>query len=248
MFFRIKNWAEFQHYRDRSPPWIKLHRNLLTSRTWVALSSEGRVLAIASMMLAADTDNKIPADPDYLRRVAYLDFTPDLQALADVQFIEFIDNDGNLLADASKLLANASSEERRGEERQRRAEQSRPMSSSKANPTAVDRIFDHWRSVHGHDRAKLDDKRRRLIGKALKDYDEATLCQAITGYLHSPHHQGQNDRGTKYDGLELILRDAAHIDAGLRFYADPPANVSRITRANIAAVEDWRPPELRAAT
>ena len=26
---RIKNWAQFQHFKDRSPPWIKLHREFL---------------------------------------------------------------------------------------------------------------------------------------------------------------------------------------------------------------------------
>ena len=120
------------------------------------------------------------------------------------------------------------------------------MSSSQANPTAVDRIFDHWRTTHGHQRARLDDRRRRLIASALKSYDEASLCQAITGYLNSPFHQGQNDRNTKYDQLEHMLRDARQVDAGLRFYEQPPPNLSKLTRANATAVENWKPPELRA--
>jgi hypothetical protein len=28
-YLRVKNWSEFQHYKDRNPPWIKLHRTLL---------------------------------------------------------------------------------------------------------------------------------------------------------------------------------------------------------------------------
>jgi hypothetical protein len=31
---RVKNWAEFQHYRSRRPPWIKLHRGLLDDYAW----------------------------------------------------------------------------------------------------------------------------------------------------------------------------------------------------------------------
>ena len=122
-YFRIVNWREFQHYSDRSPPWIKLHRNLLSSRTWVSLDDEGRTLAIACMLLAADTDNKIPADPAYLQRVAYLRRRPKLQKLADLQFIEFINNEGEPLADASALQADDCSE-------QSRAEQSRSLSAS----------------------------------------------------------------------------------------------------------------------
>jgi len=112
---------------------------------------------------------------------------------------------------------------------------------------AVQRVFDHWRQVHGHDRAMLDAKRRRLIRDALKLYGEADLCLSISGYLNSTHHMGQNDRNTRYDSIELLLKDAKHIDAGLRFHAQPPDSHSRLTRANIDRTSDWLPPELREA-
>jgi hypothetical protein len=113
---------------------------------------------------------------------------------------------------------------------------------------AVERVFDHWRTTHNHPTAKLDAKRRKLIAQALGSYSEADLCQAITGYRNSPHHMGQNDRATVYDAIELLLRDAQHIDAGLRFARDPPrTDLSTLTRRNVAAVENWVPPELRAA-
>ena len=108
----------------------------------------------------------------------------------------------------------------------------------------IQRVFDHWRTVHRHPKAVLDAKRRKLIATALKSYDEATLCLSISGYLWSPHHQGQNDTGTVFDAIELLLRDAKHIDAGLRFHAEPPrADQSQLTRKNVAATQDWEPPE-----
>ena len=118
-----------------------------------------------------------------------------------------------------------------------------PMSSS----VEIDRVFDHWRTAHGHPRAKLDAKRRKVIRGRLKEYTEADLCQAITGYLNSPHHMGQNDNGTKFDDLELFLRDAKHVDAGLKFYEEPPRQVSSLTAKNIANTQDWMPAELRNA-
>lgn len=125
---------------------------------------------------------------------------------------------------------------------------SEPLSGEAPDREVVQRVFDHWRSVHDHPQAKLDAKRRKLIRDALKAYSEADLCQSISGYKNSPHHQGQNDRGTVYDSIELLLRDAKHIDAGLRFYRDPPrTDLSTLTRKNIAAVENWQPPEMRAA-
>lgn len=122
-FLRLTKWREYQHYSDRSPPWIKLHRDLLSSRTWVSSSTESRVLAVASMMLASCTDNKIPLDAVYFRRVAYLDFDPDFGQLLDLAFLEIVDENGELLADCSRdaskveqMLAQRRGEERRAEE------------------------------------------------------------------------------------------------------------------------------------
>lgn len=116
------------------------------------------------------------------------------------------------------------------------------------NPDDVRRVFDHWRTEWGHPKAVLDDKRRKLIRLRLRDYAADDLCRAITGYRNSPHHTGQNDRATVFDDIGLLLRDAAHVDAGLRFADQPPrADQSALTRRNVAAVEDWVPPEDRLA-
>jgi len=117
-FVRIVNWEKFQHYKDRNPPWVKLHRELLTSQTWVSLDDAGRVLAIACMLLAAATDNKIPADPSYIRRVAYLNQLPDLSALLATGFVESIDSGAasTVLANASALHTNARPETETEEE------------------------------------------------------------------------------------------------------------------------------------
>jgi uncharacterized protein YdaU (DUF1376 family) len=80
----------------------------------------------------------------------------------------------------------------------------------------VARVFDHWRTVHGKSRSKLDDKRKKLIRAALKNYSADLLCQSIDGYKRSTWHQGKNDRGTVFDDIELMLRDAKQIDAGLK--------------------------------
>jgi hypothetical protein len=87
---------------------------------------------------------------------------------------------------------------------------------------AIERVFSHWQSCHQHPKAQLDPKRRRLIRERLKGYSEADLCQSISGYLNSPHHMGENSNGTVYDDIETMLRDAKHVDMGLRFYRQPP--------------------------
>jgi hypothetical protein len=90
MFYRIKNWAEYQHYKDRNPPWVKLHWNLLTSMDWLALDDASRVLAIACMLVASRNGGQIQADLvglKYLERVAHLNSQPDLTPLIDCGFL-----------------------------------------------------------------------------------------------------------------------------------------------------------------
>lgn len=78
-------------------------------------------------------------------------------------------------------------------------------------------VFEHWKLVMNHPKAVLDEKRIKLIKKWLKaGYSPETLMDSITGYTKSPHHMGHNDSGTKYDSIELLLRDAGKIDAGLK--------------------------------
>jgi len=93
--FRIGSWGNYQHYKDRNPPWIKLHYELLTSRVWCALDDASRVLAIASMMLASrnhDNWGCVPNDPDYIRRAAYLNGPPDFEPLVRCGFLEPVDD------------------------------------------------------------------------------------------------------------------------------------------------------------
>ena len=113
---------------------------------------------------------------------------------------------------------------------------------------AVERVFAHWQRLYGHPKAVLDSKRRKIITNALAAYSEADLCRSIEGYQSSPHHMGQNERATVYDDIELFLRDARHIEAGLKFAtALARSDLSTLSRKNVAAVANWVPPEMRHA-
>jgi hypothetical protein len=95
------------------------------------------------------------------------------------------------------------------------------LDAERQTADAIERVFDHWQRTHGHAKATLDKGRRRLIRERLKSYTADDLCASISGFLNSPHHMGQNDRGTRYDSLELLLRDSKHVDMGLGFCARP---------------------------
>jgi len=101
--YQIKNWAKFQHYKDRNPPWIKLHVEIFTSEDWVTLDDASKLLAVVCMVVAAKNEGKVPNNPAHLRRVAYLNSEPNLKPLVSCGFLVPIADDST----AHKVLADA---------------------------------------------------------------------------------------------------------------------------------------------
>jgi hypothetical protein len=64
-----KNWKSFQHYKDRSPMWIKLHRGLLDNPDYFRLSPDaGKALPLL-WLLASEKDGILPEAPDVAFRL-----------------------------------------------------------------------------------------------------------------------------------------------------------------------------------
>jgi hypothetical protein len=54
MLLKPKNWGVFQHYKNRLPPWIKLHRELLNDRQFMKLPIASKALAPMLWLLASE--------------------------------------------------------------------------------------------------------------------------------------------------------------------------------------------------
>jgi hypothetical protein len=54
MILTPKNWSSFQHYKDRAPAWIKLHRGLLDDFEFSSLPVASRALAPLLWLLASE--------------------------------------------------------------------------------------------------------------------------------------------------------------------------------------------------
>ncbi len=73
-------------------------------------------------------------------------------------------------------------------------------------------------------------------------HSPADLCQAIDGYHRSPFHCGENDRGTRYLDLALIVRDGSHVAKGIELATTRAGPVlsekaQRGVRASVAWLE-----------
>lgn len=65
-FLRVRNWERYQHYKNRRPPWIKLHVETLDDYELMHLENDAQLVYERLLLLAARTDNNISHDPDWI--------------------------------------------------------------------------------------------------------------------------------------------------------------------------------------
>ncbi len=80
-------------------------------------------------------------------------------------------------------------------------------------PSPAREVFDYWRQVMDHPRAKLDSKRRNAINARLKEGRSVEdLKRAVDGCSVTPHNMGQNKHRQRYDDIELICRNSPNVE------------------------------------
>src|SRR6185437_7192398 len=87
-FFSVKNWAEYQHYKDRDPTWIKLYNRLLDNYDFGLLPDATKWHLIGIFLLASRYKNKIPADAGWVATKIGATTVVDLTLLEKCDFIE----------------------------------------------------------------------------------------------------------------------------------------------------------------
>lgn len=165
MRYIINNWADHQHYKDRCPPWIKLHNSMLTSEVWVMGTDQTRTLAIACMLLAArdkENDGSFNGDPEYVKRFGYLNSKPDFKQLIEYGFI-------NLVQDASTTLAECNTEKSREETEKSRVEKT---AATFVLPDWIDKT--HW-DIWVKARKKMNDDQKQMQVSKLKAWKDEGL-------------------------------------------------------------------------
>jgi hypothetical protein len=96
--FSVKNFAKFQHYKKRSPPWIKVYNVLLDDYEFGRLPDASKLHLIAIWLLASRYQNAIPYDPEWIAHRINATERINLAVLESAGFIV-------LDQDCSKMLA-----------------------------------------------------------------------------------------------------------------------------------------------
>ena len=176
-----KNWSHFQHYKDRCPPWIKLHKELLNDRAYMTLPTASKALAPLLWLLASESkDGTFDASIDELvfrLRMPELDIKTGLKHLIDKGF--FVD-DSNVLADRYQdAIPETETETEKERESETKTEKSRTATRGSRLPAnwvpnkelaewskaerpdldlrkVLEEFRDYWTSVAGSKGVKLD--------------------------------------------------------------------------------------------
>lgn len=81
----------------------------------------------------------------------------------------------------------------------------------------IKEVFQYWQEKMNHPRSKLDKSRLRKIQGAIKlGFNVEQLKQAIDGCANTPFNMGENSNKQRYDSIDLIFRDAEHIERFIR--------------------------------
>ena len=65
-YLAIPNWRRYQHYRDRTPVWVKLHVESLHDSKLRSCTLEARLLWHEMLKLSATFQNAVPNSPETL--------------------------------------------------------------------------------------------------------------------------------------------------------------------------------------
>src|SRR5690554_7892339 len=101
-----KNWGSFQHYKDRSPKWIKLHRSILDDYDFHCLPVASKALAPLLWLLASEVDNgHIVCNWDKLAfrlRVTQSECKEAVNSLIGSGFFRMVQDASSVLADSKQ--------------------------------------------------------------------------------------------------------------------------------------------------
>jgi len=178
-YYSVKNWETFQHYKDRSPPWIKLHRDLLRDYDFSCLQDASKLQLMLLWLLASQLDNKIPTDPAWITRQLGLSEPINLKPLIDNGFILLVQDASKALADCKQSAIVETEAEAYKQEAEREQKTRKPKKTGKRLPKnwqpskelltwamtertdldikrVIDSFTDYWIAKTGSTATKLD--------------------------------------------------------------------------------------------
>ena len=150
-YIRVKNWKKHQHYKGRTPPWIKLHAALLDDYGFECLSDINKIQLVAIWLLASrsrdyhpEGDPLLPHDEAYLSKKSGLKSKIDLTPLLSSGFlISYHSASATLATDKHSAPTDLDLEAYKEEADKKELLVSRPKGNGRFTPPTLEDVVEY---------------------------------------------------------------------------------------------------------
>ena len=119
---RVKNFAKFQHFKDRSPPWVKLYRDILDDPDWHELDAEAAKVLVMLWLIASEDESKQGKLPELKKLSFRLRIEQKRLEKLCINLSHWLEHDDiNVISDVYQLDAPERETERETEKKPRNA-------------------------------------------------------------------------------------------------------------------------------
>jgi hypothetical protein len=212
-YLAVKNWDKFQHYKQRNPPWIRLHRTLLRDHKFNQLTENEQWMLVRMWLLASESDNHMAYDEKWVRRAINSSKKVPLEKFVSMGFLEVV---GERLASTvlaeRKQLAAPEAEENREE----RTSIATPVDNSREEQLTETLVYMDSIGFQGRPRLEalalgpsmMDEAIRRTRSRSDVD-NPAAYFTTVTRNLLAVQRAWKSDMPLE-ERLETYVRNAGH--------------------------------------
>jgi hypothetical protein len=228
-FLRIRNWERYQIHHDGRP--MKYfavqaitdgkRTGILDDPAFLAVIDDPECPVFRLMAYAAQTNNKIPNDQNFLRAKLFTTRRVNLKKLLDAKLLEPWVKETHEYGSTKPRTETQESVPREEEIRkeEKREEQHQD----------VRQVYDHWRTqrnrTHGRFRT-ITPNRRKKITSRLEEFTSEELIRAIDGVALDPW-----DERPRHDDITIIFRSQEQVEKFIALAENPPPQ--KITAAQL---------------
>jgi hypothetical protein len=209
-FLSIKNYATYQHYKDRNPPWVKLHAKVLNDYQFSRLQDASKAHLMLLWVLASRHDNRIPYDLMWLTQQLGATSPIDVDELVAYGFIEVSGDDSKPLAPRKQSADVETERETEGEKEKETTKVGRKKrdATQYAEPAG---FGEFWRT---YPKRSGSNPRQKAIGAYRQRLAEGVTPETI---LAGAVRFGAWCEGTGKVGTELVMQASRFVGPDRHF-------------------------------
>ena len=138
-YLRVKDFDTLQHYKNRSPVWIKLYSSHLDDYDFLQMKDATKYHIFGLMLLASRMNNCLPDDAEWLAQKIGATEKIDVELLINYKILEVIKAEKNttIARKSKKIKSNLASTEKKKEEYTGTHTQNRSDCASKPSENSV---------------------------------------------------------------------------------------------------------------